>query len=317
MPATVVSNLTNISFVNSNTGFSVWKRDGAGGTPSAISETDVFIQGTGACSVKVSNQGVVLAFGTGGTDLSAANTHLYIWVNMLAGGLMATRVNNGLSIFLSSDTTLVTGANYKMWAVDGGDTYPGGWVRYVLDVSKTATVNVGTLDLTSVKWVGMYCDTRPNVAKFDNLVIDRIDYTTGPALRVYGTSTADDLFGDIWTADAGTVANRYGIIRRIQGVYFLKGRLKLGDDSGTNAASLTDIDKLVVYENPVYYNGTGVVSSISSSLYILWAMQLDQPRFNSVRKSELEIQHRGVMDSHSLVLGQRLRLILMMVVPIP
>src|SRR3990167_11525808 len=109
MPATVVSNLTNISLVNANTGFSVWKKDGTGGTPAAISETDVFIQGTGSCSVKVSNQGVILAYGTGGLDLSAANTHLYIWVNMLAGGLMKTRALSGLSIFLSSDAILTTG----------------------------------------------------------------------------------------------------------------------------------------------------------------------------------------------------------------
>ena len=210
-----------------------------------------------------------MAFGTGGLNLSAANTHLYIWVNMLAGGLMATRANNGLSIFLSSDATLATGSNYKMWAVDGSDTYPGGWVRYVLDISKTATVNVGALDLSSVQWVGMYCDTRPNVAKFDNLVIDRIDYTTGPALGVYDTSTTDDLFGDIWTADAGTVANQYGIVRRVGGVYFLKGRIEFGDSAGINAANLTDIDKIVVYENPVYYNGSSVVSSISTSLYRL------------------------------------------------
>ncbi len=267
MAATIVSSLTNISLVNDNTGFDVWKRDGTGGTPSPISETDVFKQGTGACSVKVSNQGVVLAFGTGGLNLSASNTHLYIWVNMLAAPLMVDRANNGLCIFLCSDANVDDGANYKMWAVDGGDTYPGGWVRYVIDISKTATVDIGTLNTAAVTWVGMYCDTRPNVAKFDNLIIDRIDYTVGPGLRVYGTSTTDDLFGDIWTADAGTLANQYGIIREVQGVYYLKGRIELGDDVGINACNLTDIDKTIVYENPEYYNGAAVVSCVSSTLY--------------------------------------------------
>ena len=266
MPATVVNNLTNVSAVNDNTGFSVWKRDGTGGTPSAISETDVFLQGTGACSVKVSNQGVVLAYGTGGINLSATGTHVYIWVNMLAGGLMATRASNGLCICLSSDASLTTGSNYSFWAVDGSDTYPGGWVRYVIDVSKTRTTGAGTLNLSSVQHIGMYCDTRPNVAKFDNLVIDRIDYAVaGTGLTVYGTSTADDTFGDILAADEGTVGNKYGVVTSKEGIIYVRGTIKLGDDSGTNACDLTDNDKVVVFETPQYYDGTTVSNCMSDT----------------------------------------------------
>lgn len=266
MAATVSSGLTNVSLVNNNTGFSVWKRDGTGGTPSAISETDVYLQGSGACSVKVSNQGVVLAYGTGGINLSASGTHVYIWVNMLAGGLMATRASNGLCIFLSSDATLTTGSNYSMWAVDGSDTYPGGWVRYVIDISKTRTTGAGTLNTSSVQWIGMYCDTRPNVAKFDNLVIDRIDYAVnGVGLSVYGTSTTDDLFGDILAADEGTVGNKYGIVTSKEGIIYVRGTIELGDDAGTNAATLTDTDKVIVFESPQYYNGTSVVDAVSTT----------------------------------------------------
>lgn len=270
MVATVVSGLTNVSLVNNSTGFSVWKRDGTGGTPSAVSEVDVFVQGTGACSVKVSNQGVVLAYATGGVDLSATGTHVYIWVNMLAGGLMATRANNGLCICLSSDATLTTGSNYSFWAVDGSDTYPGGWVRYVIDVSKTRTTGAGTLNLAAVQHIGMYCDTRPNTAKFDNLVIDRIDYCVhGTGLRVYGTSTADDLFSDILAADQGTVGNKYGIVTSKEGVIYVRGAIDLGDELGTSSSTLTDVDKVVVFEAPKYYNGSSVVDAVSASFNAL------------------------------------------------
>lgn len=269
MVATIVSGLTNVSLVNNNTGFSVWKRDGTGGTPSAISETDVFLQGGGACSVKVSNQGVVLAYGTGGLNLSASNTHVYIWANMLAGGLMTARASNGLCICLSSDATLSTGSNYSFWAVDGSDTYPGGWVRYVIDVSKTRTTGAGTLNLSSVQHIGMYCDTRPNVAKFDNLVLDRIDYTTGTGLRVYGTSTTDDTFGDILADDEGNSSNKYGIVTSKEGVIYVRGSIELGDDTGTNACNLTDVDKVIVFEDPQYYNGTSVADATSSAIWNL------------------------------------------------
>jgi hypothetical protein len=255
-----------VSVVDDNTGFSVWKRDGTGGTPSAISETDVFLQGTGACSIKVSNQGIALAYATSSLDLSASGTHVYIWVNMLAGGLMATRASNGLCIILSSDGTLSSGSNYSMWAVDGADTYPGGWVRYVIDISKTRSAGVGTLNLASVEYIGMYCDTRPNVAKFDNLVIDRIDYAVaGTGLSVYGTSTTDELFQDILDADEGTIANKYGVVTSKEGIIYVRGTIALGDDVGVNAATLTDIDKVVVFESPQYYNGSDVVDAVSTA----------------------------------------------------
>lgn len=266
MAATVTNALSSVSAVNDNTGFSVWKRDGTGGTPSAISETDVYLQGTGACSIKVSNQGIVLAYGTGGLNLSATGTHVYIWVNMLAGGLMATRANNGLCVCLSSDATLSSGSNYSFWAVDGSDTYPGGWVRYVIDVSKTRTTGAGTLNLSSVQHIGMYCDTRPNVAKFDNLVIDRIDYTThGTGLRVYGTSTTDATWADILAADEGNTSNKYGVVTSKEGIIYVRGTIALGDDVGTNAATLTDTDSIVVFESPKYYNGSAEVDAVSSS----------------------------------------------------
>lgn len=267
MAATIVNNLTNVTLANDNTGFSVWKRDGTGGTPSAISETDVFIQGTGACSVKVSNQGVVLAYATGGINLSASGTHVYVWANMLAGGLMTNRnaTNPGLAIFLNSNGT-ISGSNWSMWAVDGADTYPGGWVRYVIDVSKTATLTGGTLNLSSVQWIGMYCNTQPNVAKFDNLVVDRIDYTTaGTGLSVYGTSTTDDLFGDILTADEGTVNNKYGVVTSKEGIIYVRGTIELGDDAGVNSSLHTDVDKTVVFESPKYYDGTSEADAVSTT----------------------------------------------------
>lgn len=270
--ATVAFKGTNISLVNDNTGFTVWKRDGTGGTPSAISESDVFLQGTGACSVKVSNQGVVLAFGTGGLDLSAANTHLMIWCQMLAGPLMKVRDSTtvpGLAIFVSSDATLSSGSNYKMWAVDGSDTYPGGWVRYIIDLSKTASTVVGTLNLASVQHVGVYCNTQPNVAKFDNLVIDRIDYVTpGQGLGISGTSPSAS-WEELFAAD-DAVANKYGIIQKSNGIYTLLGSVEIGDAAGSTTTVWDDATgAIVTFKDPRYYDGTADASCISSDLYTI------------------------------------------------
>lgn len=261
---------TNISFVNDNTGFGVWKRDGTGGTPSAISETDVFLQGTGACSVKVSNQGIVLAFAHAGLNLSGTNVHLAIWCQMLAGPLMKVRDSTtvpGLAMFLSSDATLTTGSNYNMWAVDGSDTYPGGWVRYIIDVSKTASTTVGTLNLAAVRHIGMYCNTQPNVAKFDNLVIDRMDYLTpGQGLRFTGVSPVGS-WEELFTQD-DNVSNKYGVIEKRNGLYTLQGSVDIGDDAGTGATTWTDSGgAIVTFKNPRYYNGTADALCVSDDFY--------------------------------------------------
>ncbi len=109
MAATVVFNATNISLVNDATGFTVLKRSAGGATPTATTETDVYLQGTGACSVQVSNQDIVLWYTSASTDLSAsgpnAGCHVFIWANMLAAGLMDYRVNGGLAVVLGNDTT--------------------------------------------------------------------------------------------------------------------------------------------------------------------------------------------------------------------
>jgi hypothetical protein len=75
------------------------------------------------------------------------------------------------------------------------------------------------------------------------------------------------MFGDILLADEGTVGNKYGIVRSKEGIVYVRGRLELGDSVSTNAADLTDVDRTVVFENPVYYNGSSVASCITSTLY--------------------------------------------------
>jgi len=268
MAVTTTFDATNVSVVNDNTGFNVVKRDGTGGTPSAISEADVFLQGTGACSIKVSNQGIILWFDIGSgneLDFAAAganeNELIYIWVNMLAGGLMKIRNSitvPGLAIALG---TGATGADRSFFAVDGSDTYPGGWVRYCIDPSKTVTMSDGAgVTLSSVRHIGMYCNTQPNVAKFDNLVIDRIDVGPGGLIA---TGTGTTVLDDMLLADEGTVNNKYGMLTSKAGIMYARGKLQFGD--GTTTTDVSDLNQVIVFEDPQYYNGTAVVSCLNST----------------------------------------------------
>lgn len=247
MPVSVSFIGSNITQADSLTGWSVLKLSAGGSTPSPVLEQDVVKTGSAAISVRVSNQYIVLWYdnGTGiNWTTTAANQRVYIWCNMLAGGLLASRSTGGLGIVLGSTTT-----NYSIWYVDGFQTYPGGWVRYFVTPTQTPSITNGTgVSLTSVRYFGMSCDTRPNAAKFDNLVIDRIDRGTG--LRVTGTSNPGALMTEVSSEDR---FNGFGIVNTVGGVHYLRGSLILGDDVGTTSSNMSDENSIVVIDTLRYH----------------------------------------------------------------
>lgn len=252
MAATVVFNGTSIATVEDNTGFSVIKISGTGGTPSPISETDVVKIGSGSCSVQVNRQRNILWFDIGaGNELDFTGTEagqvVAIWATFLAAGLLNTTFSpsaGGYAICLGTDTS-----NYGLWNIGGNDGgTPGSWIRYIIDPTKGMTFETGTFNPASVRYFGMMADVGGTTAKFANLVIDNIDY--GYGLRVYGTSTTDDLFQDILDDEA---SNGYGFIREDNGIFYIHGQYLLGDNIGTNGSTLTDANKVIVFESKEYW----------------------------------------------------------------
>lgn len=242
----------------------VVKITSGGGTPSAAAADGAF-EGSTAVTLTSNNKRVVLYndIGAGNElDFSGGGTEegefVYAWINFLAAGLLQNRATGGMGIFLESSTPSST--QYHLWYFDGNDTYSGGWKRLVLDPTETVSASAGTaIDLSAVRYFGVFADTTAT-ARFDNLVCDAIDVGTG--LRVYGTATTDDLLGDLLTDEA---TNRYGIITGLNSsgsAIELLGTLDLGDDVGTNAATLTDVDKKIFAGEPTYYDGTSVTNSI-------------------------------------------------------
>ena len=73
------------------------------------------------------------------------------------------------------------------------------------------------------------------------------------------------MWADILAEDEGNISNKYGVVTSKEGIIYVRGTIELGDDVGTNAATLTDTDSIVVFESPKYYNGTSVVDAVSST----------------------------------------------------
>lgn len=263
--------LTNIAVAN--TGVETWTgyRDSGGGTPSPQNETDIFIQGAQAVSIKVSgstrDEGVWYD-NTTGIDMTVAGRHFYMWALVTTMSQMDSIANGGVYVKVASDAA---GNNWNKYYVGGSDVSPSSWVRYVIDLNKTPSETAATAaTLTSIRWFGIGVKSASVSAKSENVVIDRIDYGNG--LAIEDGETADPAnWAALFAAD-DNVSNKYGIIQQEQnGTYTLFGGLRIGDDSGTKTSLWSDQSGAkVFFGNPLYHNGTSLVSAVDSdNLYTI------------------------------------------------
>lgn len=254
-----------ISNADSTTGWTALKISGTGGGPTA-GLADGSFEGNGAVTCVVSKQRVALYFDLGaGNELdftsggAEENMILRLWASFLAPGLLNTQSAGGFGVFLESSTPGI--AQYHLYYFDGSDTYQGGFKQFLLDPTETVSASAGTaINLASVRYIGLFADVGTSTARFDNLICDAIYCGTG--VTVTGTGTTDDLIGDL-LADEAT--NKYGVIKALNedgSAVELGGVVDVGDNTGTLATTVTDVDKKIFLANPTYYDGTSVTTSV-------------------------------------------------------
>lgn len=262
--ATISLDGTNITRAENTTGWGALKLAGSGGSPTPAAG-DTVLEGSGSVTIQVNKQKNVLYYDNGSgidfTTTANSDAVVYVWVNFLAPGFLATRANGGMGIFLGTTT-----ANYHLYDFHGSDTYSGGWVRLAIKPSFTASTVGGTgLTTSNVRYFGVFADVGTSTARFDNLVCDRIDY--GRGLTITGTTTTDDAIGELLSNEA---TNRYGIVYALntsETAVALNGRLTFGDDSGTLATTMTDVSKQLFVVEQEYDNGTSVTNSVPTDHY--------------------------------------------------
>ena len=259
--------LTNVSTAETTTNFAGFRHAG-GGTPTPQLEADIFVQGSNAVSIKTSgatrDEGVWFT-NVGSVDMTTdANKHLYIWAAATTMSQHDTIALGGFYIIVGSST-----ADWNKYFVNGSDTVDGRFVRYVIDVTKKPSETAATAaTLTAVTHIGIGVKGTIT-AKSENVILDRIDFGTGLAIED-GDTTDPCTWEALYQAD-DDINNRYGIIEKRSGVYFVKGGLQIGDNSGTKTSLWLDkSNATVVFEDPQYHNGDGLVSAITaSSLYTI------------------------------------------------
>jgi len=79
-------------------------------------------------------------------------------------------------------------------------------------------------------------------------------------LIVHGSGTTDDGFGDILLEDEGTLNNQYGVLTSLEDtetVLQINGKLLIGDNTGTAETIFDDINKVITFAVPKYFNSAG------------------------------------------------------------
>lgn len=226
-------------------------------------DTDAEKQGTGCVGAK-SGTGISRYYHQDGTSRNFASgqtndgDHIYVWMNVLTP-TQDTLTNGGLRIYCGD-----AGTNAGEWYVGGdgtvaGDPYSlgGGWFKFVTDpasdfdniVGGTWTTTGNPAQLTAVVDFGGSFNLTANImGNFNNALVDAIDVQSGLRLED-GDGTTAGTFQEFVDADTGTKNNNYGIARLISGVFFIKGKLLIGHDTGSSSTLFEDDGQLVVFEN--------------------------------------------------------------------
>ena len=221
MAVLITSNMTEIHDCDATTGWS------SGGTNSVDN-----LEGSGclADQVKSTTSAVILY-----TMASAVNlTSKFVVMTMKVNGVVDTQALGGYRVYMEDSS-----ARRGTWYVGGKDTHPGGWNYFAVDPSTTGFSKDSGFDITDILKVGVGCKTLTSViGTADNFFWDICHYGTGLTITSAASESGGSGTGgatgweDIYDYDTGTVnPHYYGIVSKINGVYFVRGKLIFGDNS--------------------------------------------------------------------------------------
>jgi hypothetical protein len=224
---------------------------GIGGGPGAVTEPDIYYQGVGAISRKVTAAGF---YTTTGANRNLTATGRKTWMVKVAVTNYAALNATGLDVRVGSGTGAYYA--YRVASSAAAELYPprGGFLIIPIDPNVAAhrTSTTGSPNLAACSYFGCVGNLSA-ASKAENLVLDAVDIGVGLYLTG-GTSTdPDGAFPDFTTDDEGTVAaGRFGYVTTQNGILFVRGRLIIGatSASGTLTATatvFTDSNRVLVF----------------------------------------------------------------------
>jgi len=181
-------------------------------------DTDIKKQGNNAITGTFRADGEVGYFDYGSAPVTAAGKHVRIWINTTNLPYMQPESSNGYEFYMYDGSTT------EYVVMFGSDTYFGGWKNFVIDCDLFTT-----LTLANVQRWGIRVNHTGNAKNVDNMWADFIRYCDG--YYATGGTSGDEI--DLDGIFALDLAGGYGIIDRVEGVFFAAGDIQVGNGATT------------------------------------------------------------------------------------
>lgn len=236
------------------------------GSASALGlNDDIFKVGAGSIDAKLDGgaggaqggmqitRGTAFDFDDAGTDRGM----VAVWV-FHTGTIGA----NGIRLRVGSDASNFR--NYTMATVDGaiGIQYPGGFVRLVVDINKTATSTTGSPTMSACDYFAVEFDTDTDImGNIPTIWIDQMNVLD--AAQIAAGTKAFEVRGT--TAVAGAAIDEIsmlsnmvdlgGIVKASNGSYDLNMPVKFGDTTAATTSTITSTNEYLFI--PAHHFGNG------------------------------------------------------------
>jgi len=214
----------------------------------------------------------VVVDGGAATDMTGEHVRMFIWFNSV--GLLDIEANGGMEFYMYD------GTNTAYWVAFGGDTYEGGWFNLVLDCDSSP--HSGSFDKTIVERWGFRYNRTAAPRNVDNTWLDYLRY--GDGYYATGGTSGDEI--DLAGIQGVDATNGYGILELIDGVYFSRGDIQIGNGATTTWFEMLG-EVLMFVDAPVastLYSvrgeGTGCRVNIENSVLkaadaAIWTLDMD------------------------------------------
>ena len=226
--ASIVPDLTDISLCE----FDDW--DGGFGGVDAVDQ----IQGVQCLSNTYTSAGLKTIQYESISQVDLTGKIIYAWIWVAKQMLPDTKANGGVRICAQDSS-----ARNAEWYVGGRDTIGGGWTGYAVGVDATPNYADAGFDKTAIVKVGWRVNLKiKGIVKWDA-------FRYGKGLKIErGTSGNKVTFDSITEADEND-NNKYGVAKKVEGVYFIAGDLVFGH--ATLDTYFTDTSKIVVFMDKI------------------------------------------------------------------
>ena len=155
--------------------------------------------------------------GFDGTIPDLTGQHIRAWYTSITFPNMDIEANGGLQWYMTD------GTNTAYWNIAGKDTYQGGYINLLLYADSTP--DSGSVNSAAVTDMGFLVNKLTTPKNVTNTWVDYFRYGNG--LIVTGGTSGDPITMEhIYQDD---ILNGYGIIEKIQGVYFVYGSIQVGN----------------------------------------------------------------------------------------